>query len=423
MQLKKGYKKTEMGTIPEDWDVFELGEIINYTKGFAFKSSYYQSDGTRIVRVSDTTFDSITDENCVYIDSKKANNYRNWRLRENDLIITTVGSKPPVYSSLVGKVIKVVKKYDGSLLNQNAVLIRAKDYKIHKQQLLFSNLRTERYVQHIEAIYRGNANQASITLDELFKFQLALPKNDKEQRAIAAALSDMDALITSLDKLIAKKRLIKHAAMQQLLTGETRLPGFRDDWRFLELREIVTQFIVPMRDKPKTFRGNIPWCRIEDFEGKVLYDSKSNQYVDEDIIELMNLKVHPKGTLLVSCSADLGRCAIVGRPLVSNQTFIGLVFDNNKTSNEFFYYYMTFFAQQLNNLSSGTTISYLSREQFETFKVKAPIGKTEQQAIATVLSDIDDEIVALEQRRDKTRLLKLGILQELLTGRIRLHDV
>jgi type I restriction enzyme S subunit len=97
-----------------------------------------------------------------------------------------------------------------------------------------------------------------------------------------------------------------------------------------------------------------------------------------------------------------------------------LVFDENKASNDYFYYYMTFHADELNNLSSGTTISYLSREQFETFKVTVPPTKSEQTAIAEILSDMDAEISALEQKREKTRLLKQGMMQELLTGRIRL---
>jgi type I restriction enzyme S subunit len=122
----------------------------------------------------------------------------------------------------------------------------------------------------------------------------------------------------------------------------------------------------------------------------------------------------------VSCSADLGRCAIVTRPLVTNQTFIGLVLDDVAASNEFMYYYMTYGAGQLNTLSSGTTISYLAREQFEVFRVFVPSTKSEQTAIATVLSDMDTEIVALEARRDKTRTVKQGMMQELLTGRIRL---
>jgi type I restriction enzyme S subunit len=116
----------------------------------------------------------------------------------------------------------------------------------------------------------------------------------------------------------------------------------------------------------------------------------------------------------------LGRCAIAARPLVSNQTFIGLEIDDQVASNVFFYYLMTSKADELNNISSGTTISYLSREQFEEFTVLAPLEKREQSAIAAVLYDMDAELAALEARREKTRALKQAMMQELLTGRTRL---
>ena len=237
-KLKPGYKLTEMGVIPEDWDIFEIGNIIDYTKGFAFKSDDYQSDGVRIIRVSDTTFDSIKDANQIYINSDKAYLYHKWALKEYDLIISTVGSKPPIYDSMVGKVIIIGKQYKGALLNQNAVLFRSKQGKIHKQILLLNHFRMKRYLEYIESIFRGNANQASITLNDLFHFQLALPRKDVEQQAIATALSDIDALITSLDQLIAKKRDIKQATMQQLLTGKTRLSGFSGKWEMKRLGEI-----------------------------------------------------------------------------------------------------------------------------------------------------------------------------------------
>jgi len=150
-------------------------------------------------------------------------------------------------------------------------------------------------------------------------------------------------------------------------------------------------------------------------------NSKSGRYVDKEIVNNMNLKIFPADTLLVSCSADLGRCAIVKKPLVTNQTFIGLVIDDSKADNEFLYYYMTFHAEELNNLSSGTTISYLSREQFENLDVRVPRSKIEQSAIVQVLSDMDIEIEKLEQKKEKYKQLETGLKQQLLTGRIRLQ--
>jgi type I restriction enzyme S subunit len=172
--------------------------------------------------------------------------------------------------------------------------------------------------------------------------------------------------------------------------------------------------MVPMRDKPKEFSGSIPWVRIEDFDGKYLYESKSRRCVDTNTIEAMKLKVYPPGTVLCSCSARLGVCTIAGVDLVSNQTFIGLVPDSSAVSSEFLFYRMLSHADDLQRLSSGTTIAYLSREKFEEFEVLAP-PLPEQQKIAAILSSVDDVVEKTRAQIDKLKDLKTGMMQELLT--------
>ena len=217
------FKQTEVGMIPDDWDIITLRDVIDYTKGFAFQSKDYQIDGVRIIRVSDTNSESIGDENPICIDIHKALSYGKWSLKEYDLVFSTVGSKPPMYSSMVGKVIMINKTYEGSLLNQNAVLVRSKDRSICKQIIFLNNCKSKRYLRHIETIFRGNANQASLTLHDLFQFQIALPSDQEEQQAIAKVLSDMDSEISALEQRREKTKALKQAMMQELLTGKIRL--------------------------------------------------------------------------------------------------------------------------------------------------------------------------------------------------------
>lgn len=239
-----------------------------------------------------------------------------------------------------------------------------------------------------------------------------------EQESIVKVLKTWDEAIEKLGQMIAIKREVKKGLMQKLLTGELRLPGFKGEWKEGVLKEWIDSLIVPMRDKPKVFDGDIPWCRIEDFNGIYLSDSLSGQYVSEAVIDEMNLKVYPKGTLLVSCSANLGRCAIVEKPLVTNQTFIGLVMNEEDSFNLFFYYYMGYHSKRLNQLSTGTTITYLSRDQFEKFKVSVP-DRVEQEAIAKVLVTADEEINLLVERLNKIKDQKKYLLNNLVTGQIR----
>ena len=198
---------------------------------------------------------------------------------------------------------------------------------------------------------------------------------------------------------------------KKLIPG-LRFPEFENEgeWEEKSLNKVVTDFIVPMRDKPKDLSGNVPWCRIEDFNGMYLSGSKSNQGVSIETIKEMNLKVYPINTLLVSCSADLGRCAITQKPLVTNQTFIGLVPDVKKVNTVYLYYVMTNSSKELNARSSGTTISYLSRQQFEKFEIWLPNTK-EQQKIASCLSSLDDLIEAHSKKIILLNDHKKGLMQ------------
>lgn len=194
---------------------------------------------------------------------------------------------------------------------------------------------------------------------------------------------------------------------------KTELGAIPDNWNIVKLSEHVEKFIVPMRDKPKQFDGEVSWCRIEDFDGKYLYTSKSGKLVSKETISEMNLRINPVGTVLCSCSARLGICAIVGKPLITNQTFIGLV-PSKSLDTEFLYYLMESYASRLQALSTGTTLAYLPRSRFESFNVVFP-PLPEQQKIASILSKIDEQISQTEAIIEKTEDLKKGLMQQLLT--------
>jgi type I restriction enzyme S subunit len=407
-------RDSEFGLLPRDWDVLRVRDLRPFvTSGSRGWARYYSDMGSPFLRITNLSRESIypdLDELRLVALPAGQSEAERTQLEAGDVLVSITAD-----IGIIGYVDERVPL--PAYINQHIALIR------------FDPKRTDgRFVAYFLAsdrpqrVFRNLTDQgakAGMSLITVRKLAVAHP-GVEEQREIAAALADVDALIGALDKLIEKKRAIKLATMQQLLTGRRRLPDFSTRWKSYRLRELVLDFIVPMRDKPTNLRGSVPWCRIEDFDGKYLCASKSGQGVDAATIAKMNLKVYPVETLLVSCSADLGRCAIVKQPLVSNQTFIGMVFDDSKAVSEFFYYYMSFNAQVLNDLSSGTTISYLSREQFESFKVVVPATAVEQLAIAKVLSDMDAEIAAMEQRRDKTKLIKQGMMQVLLTGKVRL---
>ena len=159
----------------------------------------------------------------------------------------------------------------------------------------------------------------------------------------------------------------------------------------------MSDFIVPMRDKPKAFGGTIPWTRIEDIEGRYINGTKSEQYVSFETIEKMNLKIIPKGSLIVSASATFGVVAQVTRDLITNQTFIGLV---PKEGNNLDFWYEFFLSPRARNYmklqSAGSTIFYIAREKFENMEVLIPPSYEEQKQIGAALSELDN-LITLHQ--------------------------
>ena len=166
------------------------------------------------------------------------------------------------------------------------------------------------------------------------------------------------------------------------------------EWK--KIGDVCDNVIVPMRDRPKVFDGNIPWCRIEDIEGMYFNKSLSGLMVSDSVIKQMNLKVFPTGTVICSCSATLGVCAINTQPLITNQTFIGLVC-SNQVNNRYLYYYMLTRKKELFSLSTTGTIPYVSRDKFEKMIIPIP-SISEQERIVSILDTFTSSIDNLKQQ-------------------------
>jgi len=255
-----------------------------------------------------------------------------------------------------------------------------------------------------------------LTAPQISKYRVPVPPID-EQRAIAAALSDVDALISSLDKLIAKKRDIKQAAMQQLLTGRLRLPGFDGEWEVESVQDIgqVVTGGTPKTDVREYWGDEYPWVTPTDISQYRDLTDTERRLTAKGLEATARL---PANTVLVTCIASIGKNAILKVEGGCNQQ-INAVIPKSGNSPEFLYYLFESNRQYLMANAGTTATSIISKSTFEGLKFPLP-DPSEQRAIASVLFDMDGEIEALERRRDKTRLLKQGMMQELLTGRVRL---
>ncbi|KUK94943.1 MAG: Uncharacterized protein XE07_1965 [Methanothrix harundinacea] len=420
MEVKPGYKQTEVGVIPQDWDVKNLRDclISNPDYGINAPAVPYSDTLPVYIRITDITDDGkFSPDNIVSVRHIKADSYY---LNDGDLVFARTGAS-------VGKSYLYNRK-DGSLVFAGFLIrVRTNPAKLIPEYL--SNyIQTGPYWSWVK-IMSTRSGQPGINGHEYGQLPIPLPKTE-EQRAIAVALSDVDDLITGLDQLIAKKRDIKRAAMQELLTGKRRLPGFSGEWVVKRLGDsAILKARIGWQGLTTTEYLDSGDCYlVTGTEFKNSYIDWSNcHFVDESRYKQdknIQLKEHD---VLVTKDGTIGKVALITnlpKPATLNSGVFVIRPIDNVFHPKFLYYLLcsNAFTDFLVQLSAGSTINHLYQKDFVSFTYKMPATIDEQIAIANVLSDMDAEITVLEARRDKTKALKQGMMQELLTGRIRLVE-
>jgi len=303
--------------------------------------------------------------------------------------------------------------YGKSWITGNTMVINVDENLNIDKKYLFYQLS----YQNLRYLISGSG-QPQIVGNVLNKHLINIPIK-VEQEKIGGFLSTFDKLIEKQNEKIGLLKELKKGYLHKMFpkndanVPEIRFKGFTDSWEQCELSDIIKDFIVPMRDKPKEFGGKIPWTRIEDIEGKYLNGTKSNQYVSESTVKMMNLKIIPRNSLIVSASATFGIVAIVNTDLITNQTFIGLV-PKQDYDIDFLYYlfYSDYVVRQMTLKSVGSTIFYISRDQFKNLLISTP-KLDEQVRIGKTLSSIDNLITLHQHKLYQLENLKKGYIQRL----------
>lgn len=384
------FKQTDIGLIPEDWDVTTLGEI-SQKPSYGVGAEAIPFNGyDKYIRITD-----IDDSNGAYVPNPivSPSFYSDQHIvRENDLLVARTGAsvgKSYLYNNKDGKLI-----YAGFLMKLNISGANS--------QYTFYTTRTSRYLSWV-ASESARTGQPGLNIEQLKSFQFAIPSHDNEQRKIAKALSDIDGLISSLTKLIEKKQNIKTATMQQLLTGKKRLEGFTEPWVEKEIGSL---------------------CMV--IKGEQLNRDKMN---GDAIYPVYNGGISPSGyhsdyntapdTVIISEGGNsCGFVNFIHEPFWRGGHCYGLFgFEGN---NDFFYQLLKFREKDIMKLRAGSGLPNIQKSNLSAFVVEIPNNFDEQTAIANILSDMDNEISALGTKKAKYESIKKGMMQELLTGRIRL---
>ena len=411
------FKQTELGLIPADWELVEI-ESLNVIGQPAIKAGPFGSSLTKDIYVNDG-FKIYGQEQVIsgdhqfgdyFVDELKFRQLRSCEVLPGDILLSLVGT--------AGKLLIIPENAAKGIINPRLLRFRLNQNKIIP--LFFKNLFESERVQSYLAMSAQGGTMAVLNASILKRLSIPLP-NIIEQTAIANALSDVDALISELEKLIAKKQAIKTATMQQLLTGRTRLPQFalRDDG-------------APKGTKPSEL-GEIP----EDWEvlplgtlASIKTGSKNNQdkvadgqfpfFVRSQNIERLNSYSYDCEAILVPGEGGIGSIFHYINGKFDAHQRVYVIRDFEKCVGKYIYFQMkrSFGSHAMEN-SVKATVDSLRLPTFLEFKTLLP-SEEEQTAIATILSDMDAEIQALEQRLGKTRQIKQGMMQELLTGKTRL---
>lgn len=410
--VKKGYKQTEIGVIPEDWECVLLLDKSRLLNGLTYTPDNVKNNGLLVLRSSNIQNNQLSLEdtlyvNCIVEDEKK--------IKDGDIMICVRNGS----AALIGKCAQAHRDYDATFGAFMAVLRgNHNDYIL---QILQQGTRQK------EIIKNSGATINQITNGDFKIVKIALPTSNDEEIAIASSLSNVDKLISSLEKLITKKKAIKQGAMQELLTGKRRLPGFSGEWETRTLHEISNEMVdgpfgSNLKTEHYTTERQVRIIQISNI-GEAGWNNANVKYTTFiHAAELQRCIVQP-GSILIAKMMPAGRAIIC--PDNEKSYILGSdvvkVVPNSSVDSRYLVYATKsrFYLDQIADDTQGSTRARTSVSKLRKTAILFP-EKDEQIAIADILSEMDMEIAALEGKIAKYRQIKQGMMQQLLTGKIRL---
>ena len=406
--VKEGYKQTEIGVIPEDWDCVLMLSKCELLNGLTYTPDNVKDYGTLVIRSSNIQNNHLVFSDNVFVDLPVDENKL---IKKNDIVVCVRNGS----AALIGKCAIAGKDYPVTFGAFMAVL------RGNHNRYIFQLLQQGTIQKHISKNSGATINQ--ITNGDFKKILVPFPHEDKEQERIAEALSDIDELISSLEKLIAKKKAIKQGAMQHLLTGKTRLPGFTAEWKKIQFGDYCN--IVrggsprPIQDFISKTNNGINWIKIGDVTPEDKYiESTQEKIIEEGVFRSRFVK---KGDFILSNSMSFGRPYILKIDGCIHDGWLAIQNYQETFSEDFLYYTLSsdYVYKQYIQMAAGSSVQNLNKEKVQNLFLYLP-EKKEQAAISNALSDMDNEIVSLMRNYKKICDTKQGMMQQLLTGKIRL---
>jgi type I restriction enzyme S subunit len=395
--VRAGYKQTEVGVIPEEWAVRSLANLCSKITDGTHDTPTPVKSGIPFLTAIHIKEDSIDYDGCLYLTEEDHRViFARCNPKRGDVLMVNIGA---------GVATTAFVDVDFEFSLKNVALLKPANSLASGRYL--NQCLIKRKSAITQALSSGGA-QPFLSLTQLGQILIPAPSLP-EQRAIATALSDVDELLGGLDRLIAKKRDLKQAAMQQLLTGQTRLPGFHGEWEVKRLGDVAE---IVMGQSPSSSNYNTTGMGLPLIQGNADID---NRKTIKRIFTTQITKQGKSGDILMSVRAPVGEISRAMFDVCLGRGVCAIRYDN-----DFMYHYLIYLEPTWVKHSKGSTFDSVNSADVKALEVHLPKDLPEQTAIASVLTEMDAELAGLEQRREKTRALKQAMMQELLTGRIRL---
>ena len=402
-----------IGDIPASWKIMTIGSLFNVRNEKVNDTDYPPLSVTKYGVVPQLETVAKSDAT----DNRK-------KVLANDFVINSRSDRKQSCG---------VATFDGSVSLINTVLYLKKDAPIIPRFLNFL-LKNDGFAEEFYRWGHGIVVDLWTTRwQEMKNIPVPVPPIHEQERFLSEIILPMDKVLRLKANVlwqIEKLKAYKQSLITEVVTkGLDRTVPMKDSgvewigqipahWDIAKLRT-RTKMLTPMRDKPEDLSGPIPWVRIEDYCGKYITASKEQLGVSAETVAAMNLKVYPVGTVLCTSSCDLGKCAIVGKELVSNQRFIGIIPQPDLSSN-YLYYLMLSNSERLNTLSTGSIQANLSRVSFEQLFVQFP-PLEEQEELSAYLDtkcEATDRLIAIKQSKiEKLEQYKKSLIYEYVTGK------
>lgn len=417
-----GYKQTEVGVIPEDWDVRKIGDFTDITAGGTPSTSHPEYWNGEILWMSSGELNNRRIHNVIgRITELGYNNSSTHMIPKNCVLIGLAGQ---------GKTRGTVAvNYVELCTNQSiAAIFPSKE---HNSEYLYQNLRS-RYAE-LRELSSGDGGRGGLNLTIIKNFPCAFPKL-QEQNRIAEALSDVDGMISSLEKLVAKYKSIKTACLQQMFpqNGETvpcmRFPGFTGAWKQRKLSELASIHArigwQNLRTSEFLDSGDYMLITGTDFNDGAINFSTCHYVERERYEQDRNIQIH-NGSILITKDGTLGKVAYVqglSMPATLNAGVFNVqIKDANIVDEKYLFQYLKapYLMDYVSTKATGGTIKHLNQNILVDFPVVMP-KKSEQILIGAYFQQLDSLITFHQRKLEKVQKIKQGMMQQLLTGKIRL---